>query len=191
MEGAALTTAVIYGGARCLEADLRALPLLSHYLRVGINDALYTLRDLDCVATLHPENVRGGGPDKEWLRKRRENGWADVPVWTHNAAWADQEGFRVWRSGDAAEDTIWTRGSSGLFAVGVALHALKADRVILCGVPMDHSPNRYRDEDEWKQWQRYRIGWTQARDRGMLENVRSVSGWTADLLGRPEWTKAA
>lgn len=164
-------TALVIGGAPCRDADIALAGAVD--LRVGINDAGYTFPDLAAVATLHPEHVPG------WRAKREAAGFPNI-------AWISfhqpECGVTIWRPERLNE---WTRGSSSLYAVGVALHRFGADLVILAGCPMDEGPNVYRDEPRWAQFQRYRIGWE--RLAGELRGrVVSCSGWTADLLGRVE-----
>lgn len=177
--------ALVIGGADCLDADLAPLDPADFDVIIGTNDALYTIPPLDALATLHPERVTGGGPRYRWRERRAARGWPPVPVYTHHPDWTDRDGFCVWRDEDALMRVIWTRGSSGLYAVGVALHALGADTVLLAGCPMDERPNRYRTEPTWRQHGRYWTGWIHAHDRGLLDGVRSMSGRTRELLGAP------
>lgn len=76
-------------------------------------------------------------------------------------------------------------GSSGMMGVLVALQFMP--RAVLCGVPLDNSP-RFDDPTGWKEFHAYRAAWK--RELPMLSTrVRSMSGWTKDLLGYPyqEW----
>lgn len=82
----------------------------------------------------------------------------------------------------------WGPGSSGLFAVTVALH-LGYTRVLLCGVPMDPRPHAEGASPKWeggpwKDHEIHREGWTHHQDK--LGCVRSMSGWTQALLGGPD-----
>lgn len=177
-------TALVIGGASCLHDDLARVGPVD--LRIGVNDAGYTFGDLNAVATVHFEHVpkwralrqRAGFPSTAWisfdhpqptLRPR-----ADPSV-------ALGHGVEIWRPPDLS---AWVWGSSSLYAVGVALHVFGADRVILAGCPMDGSPNLYRDELGWAQFQRYRARWEKAAPT-LRGRVVSCSGWTAELLG--EW----
>lgn len=74
-------------------------------------------------------------------------------------------------------------GSSGLFAVKVALDELGFDRVVLCGVPI--TPTAHFDDPEpWRHAKHYPDGWRQALPH-IEGRVRSMSGFTKDLLGAP------
>jgi hypothetical protein len=82
-------------------------------------------------------------------------------------------------------------GSSGLLMATVAL-LLGADKIVLAGVPLDYEQGHYDSPDKaWREAGSYRKGWTSHQDD--LVNVRSLSGWTAGLLGTPtrEWLAAA
>jgi hypothetical protein len=82
---------------------------------------------------------------------------------------------------------LWTAGtstgSSSLFAVRYAIEKLKADKVVLCGVPMDRQPHFYGGEPwhgadaMWPAWE--------AALPFMAGRVRSMSGRTRELLGAP------
>lgn len=146
-------------------------------LVLAVNDILADLPRLDHVATLHPRTEKG--KLAAWEERRRENGYPMAyTAWSHAKEGAD------------AQQTGWSDGSSGLLAVGVALDGLGCEEVVLCGVRMDQQRNHFRDEKGWQQFNRYRRGWKRKVER-MQGRVYSVSGWTADLLGRPEWLKAA
>lgn len=167
---------LVIGGAACLDADLALVGGVAFDVRIGINDALYTFRDLDAVATLHPEHV------PRWSAKRAALGWPAVLCYSFHRP---ECGVEVWHP-EGGGAPWWLGGSSGLYAVGVALHALGAGEVWLAGVPMDAQPNRYRDEEGWAQFQRYRGKWEKVHAAGWLSRVRSLSGWTQTLLGAPD-----
>jgi hypothetical protein len=83
-------------------------------------------------------------------------------------------------------------GSSGLLCVKIALD-LGFRRVILCGVPMDQNACHYdRPGKKWTEAAQYRAAW-ERRVRDIGGRVRSMSGWTAKLLGMPtkEWLDEA
>ena len=81
-------------------------------------------------------------------------------------------------------------GSSGLIAVTVALEKVEADRVALAGIPMDNERGHVDDDLAWNEAQHYRQAWVDALPR-LSGRVRSMSGWTKELLGgeppTPEW----
>lgn len=82
-------------------------------------------------------------------------------------------------------------GSSGLFAVKVALDD-GHDRVVLAGVPMERDGNHFARGKTWTQRDCFADAWTQMASK-IKPNVRSLSGWTQQLLGAPdtEWLSQA
>lgn len=79
-------------------------------------------------------------------------------------------------------------GSSGLLGVQVALlPELGIHKIVLCGMPMDKT-NRYDDDKCWEEAHVYRPPWQKMKKR-MRQRVRSMSGWTQELLGpvTKEW----
>lgn len=79
-------------------------------------------------------------------------------------------------------------GTSSFYGVQIGL-AEGWNRVILCGIPMDMKGRFY--QPPWVTGHDYCAtdgwdAWTGAKERGELENVRSMSGKTAELLGIPE-----
>lgn len=171
--------AVILASAECWESDLdefRAVYESPHDV-IAVNDAGWLYKDrVDHWVTLHPENF------PKWLERRPE-----------------RDGIEFWTAGDRAHrydrldfNTLghWGCGSSALFAVTVGLY-MGYDRMVLCGVPMMSVPHA-RGASDWdgKPWpdkevEIHRQGWTYHKDK-IAGAVRSMSGWTADLLGKPD-----
>lgn len=81
-------------------------------------------------------------------------------------------------------------GSSGLLCVALALH-LGCDRVVLAGVPMDKMARHYDCAQPWMEARQYHPAWERHLPR-MRDKVRSMSGWTRELLGAPDrgWLNA-
>ena len=80
-------------------------------------------------------------------------------------------------------------GSSGLLAVTVALELGKENqdqlRIVLAGVPMDPAAGNFRAPSvPWAEATVYHPAWEE-RAEALKKNVRSMSGWTAELLGKP------
>jgi hypothetical protein len=84
------------------------------------------------------------------------------------------------------------QGTSGLYAVQVALEELGFDGVILAGCPMDAAAGTLAPEHslmtEAERVDRYRPEWLKALPE-IGSRTRSMSGWTRKLLGAPdaEW----
>lgn len=76
-------------------------------------------------------------------------------------------------------------GSSGLFALKVALEEMGYDRAVLCGIPLEPEAEHFNIRGAWAPAIGYRAGWLQALPH-IADRARSMSGWTADTLGRPD-----
>lgn len=81
-------------------------------------------------------------------------------------------------------------GSSGLLCVAVAFE-LGCERIVLAGVPMHKHAQHYDIEKDWIEARQYWPAWERMEPR-MRGRVRSMSGWTLQLLGPPteEWLGA-
>ncbi len=75
-------------------------------------------------------------------------------------------------------------GSSGYIAVEVARTKHLCERIVLCGIPMDPERAQYDSNDgrPWQEALKHRKVW-EANAAQMQGIVRSVSGWTQQLLG--------
>jgi hypothetical protein len=169
--------ALVLGGGWSLWDDLEMARALADPWPgpvIVCNNAGYAYRGrIDHWATLHP------GSFPKWEKRRRENGGnTDYVRWS----------FR--RNGDKQPHHVdrfvanWI-GSSGGMAVAAAF-AVGAEKVVLCGVPME---GRHFDNGrDWRDETRFQENWTSAMPR-LLGRVRSFSGWTAERLGEPtaEW----
>lgn len=161
--------AIILGGAACVWKDLQQLQPWPADI-IGINEAGrdYTGRLAHWV-TLHPEKLgrwragRAGNQDYQAHAHRRATGCGPVVLHNH---WG---------------------GSSGLFAVKVALE-LQYTEIVLCGVPMDPQPHYHRP-GRWPAFRLYRRHWAKHLDQ-IAPHVRSMSGWTRELLGAPDHAEA-
>lgn len=132
-------------------------------------------------ATLHPEKGR---------RFLEGIDYTALPLFSSEANSNDRFPWRV-------EKEFW-RGTSGLFAVQVAIKTLGFAGVIVAGVPIDHvAGTTYKLEPRYAgKWangyeDRYRSGWRLALPH-IKDRVRSMSGWTKELLGAPskQWIEA-
>lgn len=156
--------ALILGGAPSVwaEAEAAAKLLNRRHLAVAANLALVHYRGrLDAAATLHPDLLDG------WIAQRRGN-----------------KDFRRFTPETTPER--WP-GSSGLFALQVALFDLGATGAILCGIPQDNAAGSINHSGPWNGGDDYRRAFMAALPE-VGGRVRSMGGWTAELFGRP--TKA-
>lgn len=163
-------TLIALGGAEGVWQELEQALALCPDANVGaVNEAG---RDygghLSIWATLHPEKLA------KWQRRRQGN--SDYLAITNKGHFEP----RI----DRIVPEEWS-GSSGLYLVQVAILEMGYDRVICCGVPMSENPH-YFDKKAWSVASNYRRGWRQAAKSQRLEGrVKSMSGWTRELLGEP------
>lgn len=163
--------AVVLGGASGAWDELVRASAIAPVRHIfAVNDAaMHYPGRLDAFVTLHPEKLSG------WLGARRTAGLPEPgTVIAHTAApmvtevvdykWPEQQ----------------SSGSSGLFAAKVALERTDLS-VVLCGVPMDASRAHFFNGQPWEEVNQFRAAWEQVKPR--LMRVRSMSGWTAELLG--------
>lgn len=176
--------ALILGGADCRMSDVEALEAMMGRpwdgVVIAVNDAgMDWPRTLDHWVSLHAHQfvsrVRHTG-NGDWVARRRLNGYAPARhLWGHTRGLPEPIGQAPNR---------WPGGSSGLYAVEFAARERGHSHIVLCGVPMDATRNSYHGAD-WQAYRRHREPWKKHahlfRDR-----VRSMSGWTADLLGLPD-----
>ncbi len=185
-----MTIALVLGGARLVRREARkAQKLFTPDLVVAVNDVGTTWDGpLDLWVTLHPVKMAG------WVAERKANGlpggFATVtfPVDEHpSGTHADRDGF------DLVEPYLWPdqghSGSSGLYAVKVAL--TRVDKAVLAGIPIDKGVGHIGGAVSWPSADAYKRGWNEALQH-IRERVRSMSGWTAELLGEPtrDWVES-
>ena len=163
-------TALILGGANTLEADFdAALKLFQPDLLIACNHAGRDHPDrIDHWATMHPELF------PKWIEAR---GAAGLPpagqLWhaKHRISTVDSQPLQCWG------------GSSGLLCVTLACD-LGCAKIVLAGVPMRQNACHYDNRRIWTEARQYWPAW-EASVAKMAGRVRSMSGWTAELLGRP------
>jgi len=172
-----MSVALIIGGSEQVKNEHgRALALcgnlrVTHFL---VNDqiALWDATEAEGV-TLHPPKLPG------WLNTRTAAGLPPLrAVWSIHAA-----------PGVDCVTSEW-RGSSGLFAVKVAMEC-GFRRIVLCGVPMEPGAGHVVRHRSWPEARTFHRGWQS--HRALIAPVaRSCSGWTQRLLGdvTAEWLRS-
>lgn len=179
-----MRTALVLGGAATVWADAAAALELGEFAGVvACNDAAAEWPGpLEAIVTLHGEKAPA------WVRQRAINGYPPAPVISYTQPRPDQKPQAV------ATTTEWLftgqtlTGSSGLFAVKVALVDLGFDKAVVCGIPLTVAGKHFFDATDWRAAMSYRQGWKQALPE-IRDRVRSMGGWTEELLGKPtiEW----
>jgi hypothetical protein len=169
-----VTAALVIGGAACVWGDIEtALDLGEFDGVVGCNHVgIHWPGRLDAYVSLHPDKL------KMWAARRALKG---LPP--HKALVGSQDTSRRFPGQDKP-------GSSGLFALKVALDDLGYDRAVLCGIPLEPEAAHFDNPAVWKAALHYREGWIQALPH-ISDRTRSMGGWTAQMLGRPtpEWIR--
>lgn len=123
----------------------------------------------------------------KWMPMRAERGFNTDYTAYGNFADADADGGAIrWNRPNSG-------GSSGLHAVELALE-MEYKRIILCGMPLD-GQERVRSLDGITvegvcAYQAYHDAWEKAESK-LRDRVKSMSGWTKKLLGKPTkgWSK--
>lgn len=176
-----MPSALIVGSASCVWDDLAAAAELFE------PDAVFVVNDMipryegviDYTVTLHPEKLFGWQLDR--LTNGYNNNYCSV---SFERAETREKGVVYpcidkvvdWRYADQASS-----GSSGLYAVKVAQEE-GFDRILLAGVPMTQTPHFDRRKD-WQECETFLATWVKVKHR--LGTVRSMSGFTRELLGYP------
>lgn len=169
--------ALILGGANTLHDDMAgALDLFTPDLIIACNHAA---RDhegpVDHWASMHPELM------PMWIRDRAKKG---LPA-------AGRYWFPRHKPSPIKGTPLRTRGgSSGMLCVEVA-RALECTHAVLAGIPLVKTARHFDDHRHWGEARQYWPAWE--RQKPNMENwVRSMSGFTRDLLGKPtrEWLNA-
>jgi len=185
-----MTVALVLGGARCVYGDVEAALALGHFDGVvACNDI--TTRwpgPLAAAVSKHPERWAG------WLKQRADAGRAPpARIFAHlevrNAtpkALRHVTDFTEFRFPGQTGT-----GSSGLFALKVALDDLGFDKAVLCGVPMSADRGHFAYGPTWPDAIHYQPAWREALP-AIQDRARSLSGWTRNLLGAPtkDWLTA-
>lgn len=159
---------LVVGSAACVYNDLQHAPEYGPV--VAVNQAMFSLPvKADIGVTLHHEITRElaqNYPGRLFCARGTDYVTDVLPV---------------------RED--WKNGTSGLFAVQVAL-SLGAKKIILCGIPIDDGPHFNTERGLSRGTQdvipMHRKPWIDAAAELRNSGVRSMSGWTRGLLGGPD-----
>ena len=169
-------SAVVIGGAKQAWDDLdAALRLFTPDLVIATNNA-----GRDYAGQVHHWVSFHAELLPMWIEARAAAGRPPAGhYWTVERRTPPKSPLQLWRVPN------WG-GSSGLVAVTVAL-SLQCDRIVCCGTPLDMEAAHYDDPKPWRDAGNYRRAWMARRTQ--LTAVRSMSGWTRQILGAPtgEW----
>lgn len=169
------------GGAHCVWEDVEAALEIGEFDGVvACNDAAaHWPGELDAAVSLHMQSL------PRWIKKRDRKGYprpkhvlGHLELRTTRVGPGFITGFTEYKL--PGQDRS---GTSGLFAVKVALVDLAFDKAVLCGIPMNAQPHFFGGPawdghgESWK-------AWPQALNF-IKDRARSMSGRTAELLGEP------
>lgn len=183
-----MKAALVLGSASCVFADVEQALALGRFDGViACNDmAARWPGRLDAAVSKHPERWSG------WLAARdRRRFPAPDRVISHLEAETHAPAPEVTAYVEFRLPGQTSTGSSGLFALKVALVDLGFDRAVLCGVPMSADRGHFAYGPIWPDAIHYQPAWREALP-AIRDRARSLSGWTRDLLGAPtkEWLTA-
>jgi hypothetical protein len=166
---------LVLGSANCLFDDVdRALDMAEFDGVVACKGAgLAWTGTLEAWVSLHPARL----PDD--IAERRRLGYPDA-----GRTYGHCPTSGVSHDLPYLFDNCKTSGSSGLFAVKVAMEEFGYDRLVLCGIPMQREYGRLDNKQMWAGSRLFMRGWEEAMPH-IKNSVRSMSGWTKALLGEP------
>lgn len=171
-----MTSALVLGDANTVWADAEAaLSLFEPDIVIACNNIGREWKGrVDHWCTLHPAGCKKDWKPVRYEFEARQKAGRNRPViWAH-------KNFQ-----DFVDNAVsdWG-GSTGLFAVKVARVHLGVDRIVLAGIPMSSEGAHYYTDRAWVQAHLYYKGWKNHLDE-IAPYVRSMSGWTRELLGAP------
>ena len=169
---------LVLGSARTAIEDIQAAKDLVRYEGLVVcNDMIARWPGpVTAAVSLHAEKMA------EWLRRRKGAGHP-VPA----RVFVPDRAAARYPAGEATGSLLpgqSNSGSSGLFAVKVALVDLGFDKAVCAGIPMTLTAH-LGDREPWSGAERHRAGWKEA-EVFLRRRVRSMSGWTKMLLGAPD-----
>lgn len=131
---------------------------------------------LDCIVSFHVELIG------TWVALRHKRGYPPA----RRLVTCQRRGLRMYYKD--IETVQCEGGSSGLIATFAGLDLYKADHVVLAGVPMDPDKGQYDTKQRWREAIKHRTAWNTNLPK-LQGKVKSMSGWTQQLLGAPtpEW----
>lgn len=169
----------VLGIAPCLEEDLSKMFLMVKqddvdFMGIGLDCSDRVLFEVRYFATYHTNEF----PELK-ARRQRVGGNTDYSTHSHQ-----QPADRIW---PLVAPSPYS-GSSSFLGTQV-LVGLGYSKIILCGCPMQGSNCNPGKRERYDNFQK---GWTKYAKNMFQGKARSMSGFTADLLGYPtrEWIES-
>jgi hypothetical protein len=178
-------TVLVCGFAACLWDDLSRAGGEAHPI-IAINDASLHLPSAFAIFSFHYEAEKLG----LWARERKAKHDGSFSVHAPGKEEWQEHNQRNYPHVDHWWHGVVSRGGSAWCAVRMAKQ-MGFERIILCGSPIDHS--NYADGRGGWYWTSSHTNAVEqfrkaiAADTEYHRCVRSMSGWTKELLGEPEW----
>lgn len=167
---------IITGSAPCVQEDIDALAGLGHYrcdwMAVGLDAVDKYPWPIKYVVTYHPDDLPG-------IHQRRKafGGNLDFDVINYDPP---RQVSELVKDGVVVLSVPY-KSPTGSSALCGALAGIQMgyERIILCGCPLTDA-----------KYIVFQAGWT-AKKAELNDRVRSMSGWTRELLGAPteEWLR--
>lgn len=167
---------IILGGSRCVWEDYEKVRKRGGDI-MAVNDIGSHFKGyIRHWVTLHPAYFPG------WRTYRDGHHYGSgQPYLTHSQK--EHKGVDVvWRVANLG-------GTSGLFATQVGL-MMGYDRITLCGIPMNTEAHYFDPPGEERRDFTDKTAhgvWREFSKQYFAGRVKSVSGWTRELLGKPSW----
>lgn len=176
-----MRTAIVVGSGACVWDDLdkiEAANIKGEY--IVVNDmGIHWQKEAFAWASLHGENF------PLWSDRRRREGLPQIMrLITGKSAGDWEQVQKLAEVYEAKFEGQVVGGSSGHFAVKIALEDLGFDRVILAGIPMTITNAHFNDTRPWDECPGFLEGWRQSMPH-IKGRVFSYSGWTRHMLGMP------
>lgn len=184
--GRRLTVALVIGSAACVAQDIDAARAI-----IGEPDGVVCCNEagvlwptrFDAWVSLHP-HFFDSAANRRWAARRDEKGLPRPKLYVAH----EQPPAHFCRPLDLLTANRFpgqrNSGSSGMFAAKVALVDLGFDTAVLCGIPLDPQPH-FHDDKPWADAMNYHAAWREIPSE-FRKRMRSMSGWTRELLGAPE-----
>ena len=156
---------VVIGSAPCVKEDLARIPVLERcdLMAVGLDAVDRCRLPIMYVSTNHPEDIPG-------IRERRAAAGGNMDFLIIGPL----PGLNV----DIVEPYRPPSGSSAITGTLAAIR-MGYDRIVLAGCPL------IGNAPEGNPYEAFRPGWESKKEE-LLGKVKSMSGWTRELLGGPE-----
>jgi|GEM_PF-1786595 len=165
---------LILGDGRSTPADLKAYAHRGPVMAVNMSGLLWPGR-LDHWVTCHPDVFFAA-------RDFRPARWQDRATLCHAGRPSDRADV-CWQFA-RGRDPAWSGGLALLIALALGFGQGRS-LIVLAGCSLDDSGHYYAPQESFHGLARFRSFLEQAHRAGLLDNVRAVSGWAAELLGQP------